>query len=231
MGFSALRWACAGLTGLVVCAGFSTFGSEWDDDDNAGPERWSDQWYAPKADEPVSARQKWRFGKLWPPYPRPVGDDPECSHVLHANVYWPLPYVCYDRAYVRTISNLQVANGWTAEATLYDCHFDPETQCLNQAGQLHLRWIMENVPPERRCAWVQTSIDQSVSQHRLNHVREQAVAMVGESNCPPVMLRVGTTDGRPATELDTLRRSYMSTMPPPRIKYVGAGTSGNGGGQ
>ena len=35
--------------------------------------RWSPEWYAAEAGEPVGARQKLKYGKMWPPYPRPTG--------------------------------------------------------------------------------------------------------------------------------------------------------------
>lgn len=216
-----LRWARAGLLLLPLAAGCSTF------DD--GPERWSEEWYA-ENDGPVGTRQKYHAGKAWPPYPRPVGEEMECSTGFHAAHYWPLPYVCYDRAYVREISEIQVNNGWIAEATLYDFHFDPDTCCLNQAGLLHLKWILESCPAERRCAWIQNAATSDKSEMRVNSVREQAIAMVGEANVPPVMLRAGSTEGRPAAEIDALRRTYQSVQRPPQIEYTALPSGSNGGG-
>lgn len=168
---------------------------------------------------PIGTRQVCRHDRLWPPYPRPTGERMGCIEAYHAAHYWPWPYVCWDRQSVMDYSSIQVANGWITEATLYDYHFDPETQVLNQAGLMHLRWILECVPPDRRCAWVQATTESAMSQQRLANVRNQMIALVGQENAPPVMLRVETPYGRPAGEIDTIRRSFMSTMPAPRIVY------------
>lgn len=234
MAFTALRWTCAALTSLAFCAGCSMLsGGETCSDGSScdGPRIWSKEWYEMQAGEPVAEHQKWKFGKAWPPYPRPVGKNPPGKHIRHAAKYWPWPFECDDRAYVRAVSNLQTTQGWIVAETLYDYHFDPMTQGLTPAGMVHLRWILENVPADRRCAWVQSAGDPALSQHRLDIVRENAVAMVGEENCPPVMLRVGRTFGRPAAELDALRKAYMQTLPQPRIQYTisGGGNSSTGG--
>ena len=173
--------------------------------------------------EPVGARQRCKHDRLWPPYPRPTGEKMEFWHAYHAAHYWPWPYYCFDRAAVQEFSSIQVANGWITEATLYDYHFDPDTHLLNPAGEHHLQWILHNVPPDRRAAWVQASMDQTVSQQRLANVRNQAIAMVGEENTPPVMLRIDTPYGRPAGEIDQLRRVWSDPRVAPtwpRIQYT-----------
>ena len=193
---------CTLLPVQTACAGGPFWSNDHDDESS-----------------PVGARQKCRHGKLWPPYPRPTGDEMDCSHIYHAAHYWPWPYNCFDRASVREFSELQVANGWIAEATLYDYHFEPGTQTLNQAGQMHLQWILTSVPPDRRAAWVQATVDSAISQQRIQNVRNQAVVMVGEENVPPIMVRVDMVQGRPAAEIDRIRRTFVDGMPAPRIVY------------
>jgi hypothetical protein len=173
--------------------------------------------------DPVGARQRCKHDRLWPPFPRPTGEKMEFWHAYHAAHYWPWPYTCFDRASIRDFSEIQVANGWITEATLYDYHFDPDTQLLNQSGELHLQWILHSVPPDRRAAWVQASLDPAVSQQRLANVRNQAIAMVGEGNTPPVMLRIDTPYGRPAGEIDQLRRIWSDPRVAPswpKIQYT-----------
>ncbi len=55
------------------------------------------------------------------------------SHTYYSEHYWPLPYVCQDRAYVHAAMEQQTALGWQEDTTLFDRHFDPETQHLNRA--------------------------------------------------------------------------------------------------
>jgi hypothetical protein len=213
------RMVPVGLLALVMLTGCSMFGR-----DDYGMKRYSDEWYAHEAERPIGARQKCRHGKLWPPFPRPTDDEcPEFSHRFHHAHYWPLPYVCDDRAYVAHISQLQVVNGWTAETTLYDYHFYEDTPELNQSGQLHLRWILQDVPPARRMVWVQTALNPELSQARLASVQVAAIEMAGEGNLPSIMLRPGgIVGGKPAQEVDLQTRAYLQSMPNPRLLNRGA---------
>lgn len=185
-----------------------------------GSRRWTDDWYEDRACSPVGARQKCCHGKLWPPYPRPTGEKQEYWHRFHTAHYWPWPYVCYDRAYVNAVTDMQTANGWAAQCTLYGYHFDVDTHELTHAGELQLRWILENAPQSHRVAWVQTGHDKNVTQARLASVRDSASAMVGEQNVPPIMARVSPNYGRPALEVNSIRQNEISSMPQPRIEYT-----------
>lgn len=191
----------------------------------------ADCWYAAEADSPVGARQRRHVGKLWPPFPRPTGKQQQLSHRYHAAHYWPHPYVCQDRAFVKDVMNRQVANGWTNGTTLYRYHFDADTQELTHSGRLHLRWILENVAPNRRVAWVQSGANPEISQKRLENVRAAAEDMVGQNgDVPPIMARVATPLGRPADEIVEIRNTEMQTMPKPRVPYRALPSSGAGTG-
>jgi len=183
------------------------------------PRRWSEEWYEQRTDLPATARQKYKHGKTWPPYPRPVGEHATAMHLYHAAHYWPHPYNCQDIAYIRQVQETQISNGWINATTLYDYHFDLETQQLNQSGLLRLRWILEEAPEHRRVIFTQTAFTKDISNARLHNVRMAAVAMVGDYNVPAIMLRVTRAVGRPAVESDSIRRKYLETMPDPRITY------------
>ncbi|MDA0836064.1 MAG: hypothetical protein O2955_21425 [Planctomycetota bacterium] len=182
-----------------------------------------------KAMRPVGARQKTWYGKLWPIKPRPTGPNQPLVHRYHAAHYWPLPYICEDRAYIKNLSDLQVAGGWVTATTLYDYHFDPVTNELNRAGEIHLRWILENTPAKYRMTFVQNSGDSTFNQHRLESVQAQSVQLMGEGATPPVMLRVTSPLSRPAVEIVNIHRADLETMPPPRITGVTGGGSADGG--
>lgn len=173
-------------------------------------------YYADRATEPVGARQVEKQGKLWPPYPRARGPANLPSHIYHAEHYWPHPYTCQDRDYVRSFSAAQTSNGWVTVTTLYDYHFD-DTQQLNESGRLQLRWILENAPPKNRFAFVQAGIDNATSQSRLSAVKNEATHLVGADQAPPVLIRVTSPLGRPAEEVDAIRRRERETIVAPRI--------------
>lgn len=197
------------------------------------PRRWTDAWYDHEAQSPVGGRQKKHKGKLWPPYPRPTGPEQQFSHKFHAAHYWPFPYVCDDRMYVRELSARQVDGGWMTATTLYDYHFDPETHEVNSAGRLHLKWILEGAPISRRMIHVQSTLAADSSEARMASVRQELVYMMGPETAPPVMLRITSAYGRPASEIDLIRRAELGSIPAPRIQYTpagGSGSSGSGGG-
>jgi hypothetical protein len=193
------------------------------------PPRWmSEDYHESKAHLPVGARQKCKHGALWPPYARPTEEDQTFVHRYHASHYWPYPYNCWDQQSVYGMIDVSVDNGWVLQTTLYEYHFNEETSELNDAGLTHLRWILENAPQHHRVCWVQTGPNRQISELRLNSVQLAAAEMVGQENVPPVMLRVDSPTGRPAQYIDTQYRSFISSMPEPRITYQALPT-GTGG--
>jgi hypothetical protein len=120
---------------------------------------------------------------------------------------------------VRSLVATQVSNGWTDATTLYDYHFDPETQQLTDAGAHQLRIILEDAPSLHRRAFVQTSFTAGANETRMASVQEIASRLTGGMSNLPVELRNTTPAGRPAREIDSLNRRIMETAPSPRIKY------------
>ena len=193
------------------------------------PKRWSTEWYAQRADDPEGARQVQSHGKLWPPYPRPTGAPQEFTHRYHSTHYWPYPYNCQDRAYLRAVSDMQAGNGWMAETTLYNQHFEDDNQQLNHSGRLHLKWILETVPRKRRFVWVQAADDKAVSESRLAGVKSAGETMAGKDDLPPIALRVCTPPRSPTSKIYRSGILETESIPKPRIKY-GSNSSGSGGG-
>jgi len=185
-------------------------------------------WYARRALDPVGSRQRYIKGKMWPPYPRPEGLSMLPSHRFHAAHYWPHPYVCQDRASVREFLGVQENAGWVNQTTLYDYHFDDDTQLLNRSGVLHLKWILRSAPAEHRILYVQTTDAAKASELRLTSVRGVTEELVGLENLPPVIPRVTSPIGRSALEVDGIQRGDMSSQPVPRITPA-IGSGGGGG--
>jgi hypothetical protein len=220
--------ACScGRGGACVCrrgtsgASRVTRTSWGDDDDGYG------DWFDHDHDTgPVGSSQKCKHGKLWPPYPRPR-ENGEWSTQYHAAMYWPHPYNCWDRSYVRQITAIQTANGWAQATTLYTYHFDPETNGLNHSGRIHLRWILEQCPAQFRTVYVQSANSALASDARMASVQGEAAEIAGVSTAP-VVVRPVQLAGRPANEVDSIRRAEITTMPQPRIEIDDVGT-GSGG--
>ena len=183
------------------------------------PHRWTDAWWEQKARLPAGARQLSIHGKEWPPYPRPTGPHQEWSHRFHHAHYWPYPYNCQDLAYIHALSDAQVGNGWMKETTLYEHHFDPETNTLNHAGRLHLKWILQTIPEQRRYVWVQANDDKAISEARMASVQQTAAELAVDGKLPPIALRITERDGRPTDEINRIRQQETDSIPVPRIPY------------
>lgn len=186
-------------------------------------------WLTSRCDTPPGSRQRCHNGKVWPLEARPSGPMEPLVHQYHTAHYWPDPYRWRDRDDVRSVIALQRDNGWTVATTLYDQHFDSETNEINEAGRMHLRWILIHAPLEQRTAWVQGGFTEQISQVRLQSVQAEAVAMCGPNHAP-VLLRVTQPYGRSASEVDLINRTYLSTIPKPRVPFHSqTGTTGEAG--
>lgn len=182
-----------------------------------GPRPGSEEWWEREAERPIGSRQVKRKGLAWPPYPRPTGPRQQLSHKFYASHYWPHPYNCQDQRYVEDVLALQEVNGWTDATTLYSYHFEPETHQLTSAGRLHLQWILMHAPVERRMVFLQEVFDQQVNEQRKNNV-QTSIAEIGElGQGIEVTMRITTPTGRPAEEVDLIRRAELGTLPPPRV--------------
>jgi hypothetical protein len=219
--------SCAVLAGTALCLTSSVHAQEYV----------KDFWGHPQSDTPPGSRMHCKYGKAWPVDPRPCGPSEPFIHRYHTAHYWPHPYRWDDRNDVRCILAMQKNNGWITATTLYDQHFDPATQQLNDSGRSHLRWILLYTPPQRRTTWVQAGENAATSQARMAAVQSEVTNVVG-SDAPPVMLRVCQAQGWSAQEADLVRRSYLGSMPQPRLAVTqlsgaagsGGGSSGGGGG-
>ncbi|MEZ6064720.1 MAG: hypothetical protein R3B90_03200 [Planctomycetaceae bacterium] len=194
-----------------------------------GPKRGTDEWYEMHAGDPVGQRQVYKFGKTWPIRPRPVGDPAPLVHQYHHNQYWPYPYQCADRASVEQFKHQQIANGWEEATTLYDFHFDMETQQLNSAGRERLNYILTKVPPEFRTAYVQASLkESSVTGARVSAVEQELAAVLGQGQMPPIMPRVTQPVGMPSANVNAIFQYRRDNLSPPPTLSTTPGTASGG---
>lgn len=212
---------------LMILSGCVTgpFGYFMHDGNDCGPKPGSAEWWNQQAAAPPGARQKCYKGKSWPVQPRPTGPKQQFTHAFHSAHYWPLPYVCQDRAYVRDIIHTQVRNGWVEETTLYHRHFEGD-QSLTVPGELHLLDILEVTPLQHRTVYVQATRNHDLDNARLANVRQMIVELTGGEESVPVELRRGREYSRPASEVKIINDLYSGSVPTPRL----GGTAGGGGG-
>ncbi len=190
-----------------------------------GPFPFTKAWYAERANDPPGARQIDSHGKLWPPYPRPVGPKQTKLHTYHYAHYWPYPQTCEDEAYTRNIFDLQSANGWLSATTLHDYHFNAENQQLTDGGRSHLLWVAQSVPPQFRTVYVAQGSSGEAAQMRVTN-SEQFYRDMGIVNPPQVLARADIFVGRPAVEVERIRQLEMLSIPRPRLFFIGSATLG-----
>lgn len=174
------------------------------------------------ANDPISTRQVYKYGKHWPPYERPIGPEAKLIHRFHAAHYWPYPYTQEDQAFVREMSRLHVESGWMTVTTLYEYHFDAHSHELNRSGKLKVRWIVHNAPEQFCKIFVQSTESVDTNNARLESTRLALAGIATGGPVPHVSLLYTEPLGRPATEIDRIRRAELDSQPTPRIPYKGA---------
>ncbi len=189
-------------------------------------EHWWNRWYTSQSPTVPGSRQSYHDGKMWPLAPRSTGPKEPFVHVYHTNANWPDPYRWQDRTNMRASMNAQVDRGWLTTQTLYDQHFDPETNELNLAGRHHLTWILQYAPPQRRQPYVQAATTQAASDVRVATAQAAAVNIVG-AGAPPVQLRICQPYDGSGVEAEKIRRDFLDQSPSPRLPYVPLINGGN----
>ena len=212
---------------LVLLGSVGSVQAEWPFFAEGGLRRGSPEYYEARAGDPPGTRQKYRYGKLWPVRPRPVGPEQTLIHKYHSAHYWPFPYICADRAAVRQVMDAQVFNGWQTGTTLYDYHFDPVTHELNTSGMQHLQWMLTHTPEQFRQAHVAVAADPEFNSVRMMNVEREVARLAGDGSSVPVLMRVADPLGRPAAEVQFIMTTAQQQMMPPVIKYTGAGEGGS----
>ncbi|MEZ6125496.1 MAG: hypothetical protein R3C49_20300 [Planctomycetaceae bacterium] len=185
------------------------------------------EWWAEKALAPPGVRNRCYKGKNWPVRPRPSGPPQQFTHTYHSAHYWPLPYVCQDRDYVRDIVEVQRSNGWQQATTLFERHFEDD-QSLSTPGRLHLIDIMEVTPDAYRTVYIQSTYDPEIDNVRMASVQQAVLEMTGGAETIPVVLRQARDYKRPASEIKAINDMYIQSVPTPRLSGSGGGGAASG---
>ena len=147
---------------------------------------------------------------------------------FHRNNAWPEPFVSADRAAQREPFRLQADNGWKMQNTVGTMLFDGNNQ-LNSAGDLLVKWIVQQAPMHRRAVFVLKGDTAEQTASRVASVNA-AVAKYAGGATPPVMVTDTEPTGTPGSQVDAISQAYQSSTPSPRLPSGGGG-SGSGGGE
>jgi len=133
------------------------------------------------------------------------------------NNCWPRPFVWNDRQAVRAPFAIMVNKGWHRENTLGEYHFDPVTGQLNDPGRRRVYGIINHIIPERRAVYVHRAMKPEMTLARVDSVQQWTAQLMPHGELPPVIETSLPAPGRPAEEVDQIRRDYLESMPPPRL--------------
>lgn len=149
----------------------------------------------------------------------------------HRNAMWPEPFLMPDRQAVNAPFAMMVANGWRRQNLLSDYHFDEESNQLNVAGEMKVRFILTQMPPSRRTIFVQRGYTPDVTSARIAFVEGAAARVSPSGPIGGIVESDLPNDGWPADEIDAVARKFNATRPDPRLKAVsGADQSAAGAG-
>jgi hypothetical protein len=148
---------------------------------------------------------------------------------FHRNNAWPEPFQSADRAVTREYFCIQVNNGWKMQNTIGTFLFNPETQELNRAGELQVKWIVTQAPIHRRAVFVLVGDSPEDTQRRVLSVQNYISRIVPAGHLPPVMITYTQPEGASGENFNALHNAMMQSIPAPRLP-AGAGGSSSGGG-
>jgi uncharacterized membrane protein YgcG len=146
------------------------------------------------------------------------------------NTAWPQPFLRADRESVTLPFGLMVANGWRRQNLLSDYHFQDDNSQLNQGGELKLRFILTQMPPQRRTVFVQRGFTPEVTSTRIEVVQRAAARMLPQDAFPEIVESDLPNDGWPAEEVDSVTKRFNSSRPQPRVTSSSNSGSSSGGG-
>ncbi len=147
----------------------------------------------------------------------------------HRNNAWPDPFVEVDRRAIRTTMDVMVNNGWRLQNTLPDQLFNPETQELTTAGELKVRWILTQMPAQRRTVFVLRGRTAEITKTRLKSVEKVAATILGDNANTAIAVTDVIPRGGSGDYYERVNRGYDNSVPPPRLPEMetSSGDTGN----
>jgi hypothetical protein len=133
------------------------------------------------------------------------------------NARWPSQFIAQDRAAAVAPFDLMIQNGWRRQNLLGPHHFNEDCTQLSQAGKLRVQWILSQAPPEHRSVFIERSIEEGITQQRIETVNQFAT-LVSTDGIPVVAQETHiVSDGRPAVTVDFVNTQFRENMPVPTL--------------
>ncbi len=172
------------------------------------------------------------YGQDGPPGSGPINRWSYRTHVdFNRNTAWPEPFLTADKMAVRTPWCIQTDNGWKMQNTIGTFFFDRDTQRINEAGDLHVKWVITQAPIHRRAVFVLKGNTAEETNARVQSVQASVAKYCNNCVCP-VLLTDTEPVGWAASYIDAITQHYEATIPNPRLpsRQQGGGQQAQGGG-
>ena len=154
----------------------------------------------------TSAHAQW-FSNFWN----------EFKHDYSRNKHWPEPMVHNDRMAVAVPIGMMVSKGWQKQMLLCDYHFEADSEQLNQAGEMHVRYILTQAPVRHRTIFVQRGLTPDVTADRIASVQQAVMRMQPHAQPPAIVESDMWNEGSSAESVDLTFKALKSTQPAPRL--------------
>jgi hypothetical protein len=143
-----------------------------------------------------------------------------CRRDYKRNNCWPQPFTYVSKQTTKVPFFIMIDNGWRRQNLLGDHYFEQDSQQLTLAGQLKIRHILTQLPPARRGFFVQRGWTTDATLARVDAVRAAITQIRPEGELPPIFETDLEPIGTPADYVEHIGRSYIDTIPPPRLPEV-----------
>jgi hypothetical protein len=152
---------------------------------------------------------------------------------VHLDFYrvncWPEPFKHADRQLTVSPLIIMTDRGWQLQNTLSDHFFETDGQVLNRAGQMKVRWIATQAPPNRRTVYVVRGPDAPATRARTEAIQRYLDQVGLEGARPEVFVTDLVPPGSSGEYFDEVDRQLKSSVPAPRLPEMQS-TTGSGGG-
>lgn len=143
------------------------------------------------------------------------------------NDRWPEQHLDHDRAAVRVPLQSMIANGWRAQNTISNYHFNEFTGELNESGKLKLRAVLYETPVEWRTIYVLRADTPAITAARMQSVQKTAGELMQGEPTPDILLTTIEPRGTRGDISNSVNRSFMENAPAPVLPQRTETDSGN----
>jgi hypothetical protein len=142
------------------------------------------------------------------------------------NVAWPEQYFDADRSAARAPMQLMIANGWRAQNTISNYHFDEETGMLNDTGREKVHSVLFDHPPEWRTLYVLRGHKAEQTAARMKAVQDYALNELQGEPLPPVLMTTIEPRGTRGDVTQKVSTGFMENAPAPVLPQAQREDSG-----